>query len=34
MTAAIQTANRELWKLTDNRFRILVFSVLSFAVMC
>jgi len=34
MTAAINAANREIWKLTDNRFRILVFSILSFAVMC
>jgi|GEM_PF-4666842 len=34
MTAIIASAKPELWKLTDNRLRILIFSGLSFVIMC
>jgi hypothetical protein len=34
MTAILASAKPELWKLTDNRFRILILSGLSFIVMC
>lgn len=36
MTAIIANASTDLaaWRLTENRFRILILSVMCFAVMC
>lgn len=34
MTAIIDATGFHLWKLTSNRFRILVLTGLSFVVMC
>jgi hypothetical protein len=36
MTAIIASASNNLdrWRLTENRFRILILSVMCFAVMC
>ena len=34
MTTILNSTSLKLWKMTHNRFRILVFSGLCFAVMC